>query len=92
MGRRWQVFLCWALVLSALWVFANLPRDGGSLKRFLQWAGFPWTFASWNSGRLEWFDPAALAADVAVGVAVVGAGAGLCAWSRRGARNPANRA
>ena len=88
MGRRWRVFLCWALGLSAVWVFANLPRDGGSLKRFLHWAGFPWTFAFWNRGRLEWFDPAALAADVALGVAVVGAVAGLCAWSRRNPSPP----
>lgn len=70
MGRR-QRFLIWMAVLTAVWLFANWPRDGGSLKRFLQWAGCPWTFAFWHHGRLEWFDPGALAADVAVGVAVV---------------------
>jgi hypothetical protein len=86
------MFLWWALVLAAVWVFANLPRDGGSLKRFLHGAGFPWTFAFWDSGRLAWFDPAALAADVAVGVAVVVSVAGVCAWSWRGAANPAGRA
>jgi len=32
MWRRWRVFLCCALVLSSVWVIANLPRDGGSLK------------------------------------------------------------
>jgi hypothetical protein len=83
MGRRWGLFLGWALALSAVWVFANLPEDGGSLKRFLHWAGFPWTFAFWNSGRLEWFNPAALAADVALGFAAALVGAGLCAWPRR---------
>ena len=92
MGRRRRVFLCWTLVLAAVWVFANLPRDGGSLKRFLHWAGFPWTFAFWTFGRLTWFDPAALAADAALGAAVVVSVAGLCAWSRRGAGNPATRA
>jgi hypothetical protein len=75
--------MCWAVFLSVVWVYANLPRDGGSLKPFLKWAGFPWTFAFWNWGQLEWFDRAALAGDVAVGVALVVTLAGLCAWSRR---------
>ena len=83
-GRK-RLFLIWAAVLTAVWVFANLPRDGGPLKRFLQWAGFPWTFAHWQHGQLAWFDPTALAADVALGVFVVAGVAGLCAWSR-GAR------
>jgi hypothetical protein len=80
-GRR-RRFLIWLAVLTAVWAFANWPRDGGSLKRFLEWAGCPWTFAFWHSGRLEWFDPIALAADVAVGVAVIVPVAWLCAWSR----------
>lgn len=83
---RWRVFLFWAVVLSALWVCANWPRDGGSLKSWLQWAGFPWTFAFWDSGRLVWFDPAALVGDLAVGSALVVVVAGLCGWSRRGNR------
>ncbi len=87
MGRR-RRFLLWLAVLTAVWVYANLPRDGGSLKRFLQWAGCPWTFAFWHGGRLEWFDPGALAADVALGVAVVVPVAWLCAWSRAAARPP----
>lgn len=82
MTRRSRVFLCWALVLSALWVFLNLPQDGGSLKRFLQWAGFPLTFAVWESGRLAWFDPVALAADIVLGVGVVVVVAAACAHSR----------
>ena len=88
MGRR-QRFLIWLAALTAVWVFANWPRDGGSLKGFLQWAGCPWAFAFWQSGRLEWFDPAALAADVGLGVAVVVPVAWLCAWSRGAARPPA---
>ncbi len=87
MGRR-RRFLVWLAVLTAVWVFANRPRDGGSLKRFLEWAGFPWTFASWQLGRLEWFDPAALAADIAVGMAVVVPVAWLCSWSRGSASPP----
>jgi hypothetical protein len=46
------------------------------------WAGV----AFWYFGRLQWFDPAALAGDFASGVAVVLSLAGLCAWSRRSAR------
>ena len=83
MVPRWRAFVCWALALSAVWVFANWPRDGGSLKRFWRWAGFPWTFAFWDSGQLKWFDPMAFTADVALGVAAVVFVAGLCAWSRR---------
>jgi hypothetical protein len=89
--ERRRRFLIWLAVLTAVWVFANWPRDGGSLKRFLQWAGFPWTFAFWQGSRLEWFDPAVLAADIAVGLAVVVLLAWLCAWSR-GSASPPERA
>jgi hypothetical protein len=91
MRFRWRVFLGWAFVLTAVWVFANWPRDGGSLKPFLHWAGFPWTFAFWDSGRLEWFDPFALAGDVAVWAVSVTVIAGLCAWSRRSVATPERR-
>jgi hypothetical protein len=83
MGRRCRVFLCWAAALTAVWVTANLPRDGGALKKWLHWAGFPWTFACWTSGSPVDFDFWALAGDIALGVAVVVTLAGLCAWSRR---------
>ena len=86
MRRRWVV-LGWFIAVSALWVFANLPRTGGSLKPFLKSAGFPWTFAFWHSGRLEWFDPVLLAADLALGLAVATGTAVLCVWSRRRYRN-----
>src|SRR5262245_22969821 len=76
---RRRVFLFWAAVLTALWVFANRPRAPlGPLKPFLVWAGLPWPFAHWELNRLQWFHPRALAADVAVGAGV----AWLCAWSR----------
>jgi hypothetical protein len=48
--RRFRIFLAWALPLVALWTFANWPRGGGSLKPDLEWAGFPWSFASWDGG------------------------------------------
>ena len=83
MARMIRVFVRWMLILSLLWIALNWPRDGGSLKWFLQWAGFPWTFAFWDFGKLEWFDFSALAADAAIGVVVVIAVAGLCAWSHR---------
>jgi hypothetical protein len=72
----------WALPLSAVWFFANLPRNCGVLKDFLEWAGFPWTFAFWQNDDLVSFYPRALAADIAVGVVAVTTVAGLCAWSR----------
>jgi hypothetical protein len=74
-------FLVWLLVLATLCVFANWPRDSGSLKPF-RWAGYPWTFAFWNAGRVEWFSLRALVADMAVGVAVSVSIAWLCSRSR----------
>jgi hypothetical protein len=79
MRRR---FLIWVSVLAAVWLVANWPRDGGSLKFWMKWAGFPWTFAFWEGRRLEWFSPAALAADLGVLLALIPV-AWLCAWSRR---------
>ena len=36
--RRSRLFLNWARLLTALWLFANMPQDGGRLKPWLQWA------------------------------------------------------
>jgi hypothetical protein len=80
MGRR-QVFLVWATILTAVWVFANWPQAISSLKREFVIAGCPWIFAGWERGRLECFRPAALAADVAVWVGLMLL-AWLCGWSR----------
>jgi hypothetical protein len=80
-------FLIWLAVLAAVWVLANWPRDGGTLKSWLRWAGFPWTFALWDDGRLVWFNWAALAADVAVLLALVPV-AWLCARSRGASGGP----
>ena len=80
-------FLIWLAVLAAVWVLANWPRDGGTLKFWLQWAGFPWTFAFWDGGRLVWFDGAALAADIGVLLASVPV-AWVCARSRGAAPRP----
>ena len=79
-AQRWRAFLVWATALTALWVFANTPRSI-SLGGFWVVAGLPWPFAFWDGGRLEWFRPAALAADVAVWVVMMLL-AYLCAWSR----------
>lgn len=81
MGRR-RRFLIWCALLTAVWVVANWPRAYlGSLKSFLVWAGQPWSFAHWEHGRLVWFDPYALVADVALGIAVVVPLAWVCARS-----------
>jgi len=78
---RRRVFLFWAAVLTALWVFANWPQAAGGLKSWLIWAGLPWPFAHWEDNRLVRFRPLALAADVAVWVGLMVV-AWLCAWSR----------
>jgi hypothetical protein len=81
-ARRWRAFLVWASILTALWAFANWPRAPlGPLKSFFVFAGLPWPFAHWERGQLEWFRPAALAADVAVWAGLMLL-AWLCAWSR----------
>jgi hypothetical protein len=78
MRRR---FLIWLALLTAVWALANWPRDGGTLKSWMKWAGFPRTFAFWDGDRLEWFNGAALAADLGLLVALVPF-AWLCAQSR----------
>ena len=80
MGRR-QRFFIWLAVLTAVWVLANWPRHAGTLKSWMQWAGFPWTFAFWDRGRLEWFDGLAFAGDIGILLAMVPV-AWVCAWSR----------
>jgi hypothetical protein len=72
----------WSVVLIASGLFANRARDGGTLKPFLESAGFPWVYAFWDHDRLEFFDPAALMADVALWLGLTAAIAGGCAWSR----------
>lgn len=82
MNRFARIFTIWFLAIAATWGFANLPRDGGTLKSFMQWAGFPWTFAHWVDGRLEWFSATALILNILVGV-VIGVAVGLaCAYTR----------
>ena len=88
MTNRSRRFLIWLAVLSTVWVLANWPRNGGSLKRFLVWAGYPWTFAVWNADSLEWFDAIALVANIAVGLMVVVPVAWLCAGRGRHASEP----
>ncbi len=77
MRRR---FFVWATVLATVWLLANWPRDGGTLKFWMEWAGCPWTFAFWEDGRPKSFDAVAFAADVGV-LALLAAVAWLCAWS-----------
>jgi hypothetical protein len=93
MNRSRRAFLLWAGLIAALWLFANWPRDGGALKPFVHWAGFPWTFAFWLNGRLEWFYWSPLLWDLGVGVAVAVTVAGGCAGSRvrDQAHNPASK-
>ncbi|MDY3557301.1 hypothetical protein R5W24_006489 [Gemmata sp. JC717] len=79
-------------ILAGVWAFLNWPQNGGPLKRMWEWAGCPWTFASWSSGRLERFDPGALAADVAVGLAVAVPVAWLFARPRGSAAHTGTRA
>jgi hypothetical protein len=84
MRRR---FFIWVSALSAVWLFANWPRDGGALKFWMKWAGFPWTFAFWDDGQLEWFNWWALIGDLGVLLTLIPV-AWLCAWSRRAGPQP----
>jgi hypothetical protein len=81
MKIMWHRFAIWALGLAALALFANRPRDGGALKPFLVAAGFPWTFAHWEWGRLLRFDAAASCGDIVLNLAIVMVLAFLCALS-----------
>ena len=76
-------FIVWFLVVIAVFVFANVPRDGGTLNSFLVWAGFPWTFAFWDGGRLKTFSATALAADVALALSCASIVAYVCSLSRK---------
>jgi hypothetical protein len=62
--------------------YLAVAADGAGILGVRESAGFPWTFAFWNSGELRWFDRAALTADLALGLAVVIVVAWLCSWSR----------
>jgi|GEM_PF-4300933 len=75
-------FVVWFLLVVGVFAFANLPRDGGTLKSFLVWAGFPWKFAFWNSGRLESFSLWALVGDIALALGCATTIAYLCNLSR----------
>jgi hypothetical protein len=82
-GRFWRVAAVWFGVLSAVVVFANGPRDGGSLKPEFVWAGFPWTFAFWYAGDLQAFETGPFLADVALGLGAAAVLALGCALARR---------
>jgi hypothetical protein len=86
MRGRWRWFALWALILLGLAIFANWPRDGGSLIPDLVWAGFPWTFAHWESGRLISLNLLALSGDIIVNLGLIAAIAFACAVAR--ARGP----
>ena len=84
MNRFARIFAIWFLAVVAFWGFANLPRDSGALKSFLEWAGFPWTFAQWVDGQLNWFSTTVLMLDLLVGLSTASAVALACAYSRCG--------
>jgi hypothetical protein len=84
MPQRQRVFRRWVAVLTAFWVVVNVwPRNGGTLKSWFEWAGFPWPHAFWESGHLQRFDSVAFAGNVAVGFVVILSLASACAWSRK---------
>ena len=91
MSKVWRSFLIWGVILLVLVVFANWPRNGGSLKDDLSWAGFPWTFAHWESGRLVSFHLLALSGDLIVNLGIVLAIAFICAAARTGFKRAIRR-
>ena len=58
------------VVVLAISVFANWPRDVGSIKSNITQAGFPLVFSTWESGEVEVFDPTALSINVAIAAVV----------------------
>ena len=66
MKRR--VFTRWSIVLTLVWLIANLPRRSG-LAGIFNDAGFPLVFAWGFGNRLENFDTVRFATDLFLGIA-----------------------
>ena len=67
---RNSLFL-WALSLASIAIFANWPRNGGSLKFWLWQAGIPLTFASWEGSELKYFSMIHLLVDIAISIGLI---------------------
>ena len=88
MARR-RRFLIWLAILVAVWLVANWPRTPGGIKRWMEWAGYPLSFAFWDNGQLVWFDGWAFAVDIAVLICLIPL-AWACAWRPPNKTKPAN--
>ena len=60
------LLIVWIVFLLPITILANWPRDGGSLKPYLVSAGFPFTFADWESGQLVRFSYTAFWLDMTI--------------------------
>lgn len=80
--QRWQ---WWALILTAVAIFANLPRHLGPLKAFVWQAGFPFLFI-WGTGNESTLKLPPLALDVLIWLAVTSTACVFISRSHRRSR------
>ncbi len=60
-----------ALILLIIAIFANWPREAGSIKPYITMAGFPFLFAMWEDTRLQWLSTQGLILELVISLIVV---------------------
>ncbi|PQO37055.1 hypothetical protein C5Y96_07810 [Blastopirellula marina] len=77
-----MAYVGWFLALAVLAIFANWPTRTGLPVGFVVQQGFPFQFASWTVGELDWFRWESLCLDIAIWGAVVAFGPWILALRR----------
>lgn len=77
-----MVYVGWFLTLAILAVFANWPVRTGLPVGFITYQGFPFQFASWTSGELDWYRWGNLFMDIAIWGVVIAFGPWILALRR----------
>jgi hypothetical protein len=71
--------IVWAIIISAMAIVSNWPRNGGSLKSWLWDAGFPIIYANWDGPKLIDFHLGALLIDLLLWLAFF-VGIAIATW------------